>query len=387
MRKGINGDRAQKIRCWPQTRKLAGCQADTAKEANMSTIADKGQVRKVRFGGPIWVGVDVHKKSYAVAVRDQEGRAVQFTMAADNDAFVRKVMSFGQPVAQVAYEAGPCGYSLYRACEAAGVTALVAAPSRIPRPVTRGNKTDSLDCRKLADYAARDMLVPVRVPTEAEEMLRSLQRRRHGLTDRIRSTKQLIKSLLLEYHIEEPHGLASWSKASVEALRCLALGAALRDALDSYLRELAYLEAERHTVDQAIAKATPQAVSQRMKILQSVPGVGPVLAMTFACEIFRPERFADGERLSSYVGLAPVVSQSGASAATGRLVRTGQQRLRTLLVECAWIHKGRDAGAELMYRRIFSRTGLAQKAIVAVARRLLTLLWRLCIENRMYVPA
>jgi len=91
--------------------------------------------------------------------------------------------------------------------------------------------------------------------------------------------------------------------------------------------------------------------------------------------------------LSSYVGLAPVVSQSGASAATGSLVRTGQQRLRSLLVECAWMHKGRDAGAESLYRRILSRTGHAQKAIVAVARRLLTLLWRLCIENRLYIAA
>ena len=215
----------------------------------MSTIAYKDQARKVRFAGPIWVGVDVHKNSYAVAVRDQEGRAVQFTMTVDNAAFVRKILSYGQPVAQVAYEAGPCGYSLYRACEAAGIAALVAAPSRIPRPVTRGNKTDRLDCRKLADYAARDMLVSVSVPTEAEEMLRSLQRRRHSLTDRIRSAKQIIKSLLLEYHIAEPHGLTSWSKASVEALKRLPLSTALRDTLDSNLRELAFLETERHAVD------------------------------------------------------------------------------------------------------------------------------------------
>jgi len=353
----------------------------------MNKVARKKQVREVHFDGPIWVGVDVHKSSYAVAVRDQEGQTVQFTMTADNESFVRKIASYGQPVAQVAYEAGPCGYSLYRACEAAGIRVLVAAPSRIPRPVTRGNKTDRLDCRKLADYAARDMLVSVRVPTEEEEMLRSLQRRRHGLTDRIRLTKQLIKSLLLGYHIAEPHGLGSWSKASVEALKGLARGAALRDTLDSYLRELAYLATERQTVDQAIVKATPQEVSQRMMILQSVPGVGPVLATTFACEIFRPERFADAERLSSYVGLAPVVRQSGASAASGSLVRAGKQRLRSLLVECAWIHKGRDADAELMYRRILARTGHAQKAIVAVARRLLTLLWRLCIEDRMYVAA
>ncbi len=247
----------------------------------MSKVARKGQVQEVRFEGAVWVGVDVHKNSYAVAVRDQEGRAVQFTMAADNDAFVQKVLSYGQPVAQVAYEAGPCGYSLYRACAAAAITALVAAPSRIPRPVTRGNKTDRLDCRKLADYAARDMLVPVSVPTEEEEMLRSLQRRRHDLTDRIRSTKQHIKSLLLEYHIEEPPGLASWSKASMEILGRLALGVALRDSLDSHLRELAYLKEERQRVDQAIIKAMPQSVSQRMNILQSVPGVGSVLATTF----------------------------------------------------------------------------------------------------------
>ncbi len=347
----------------------------------------KSQVREVRFEGAIWVGVDVHKNSYAVAVRDQEGRAVQFTMAADNDAFVRKIISYGQPIALVAYEAGPCGYSLYRACEAAEITALVAAPSRIPRPVTRGNKTDRLDCRKLADYAARDMLVPVSVPTEEEEMLRGLQRRRHDLTDHIRATKLHIKSLLLEYHIEEPHGMASWTKASVELLRNLSLGVALREALDSHLRELSFLEEERQRVNHAIAKVTSQDVSQRMRILQSVPGVGAVLATTFACEIFRPERFANGEHLSSYVGLAPVVSQSGEGSAIGYLVRTGQQRLRSLLVECAWVHKGRDTGAESLYRRVLSRTGIAQKAIVAVARRLLMLLWRLCIENRMYVSA
>ena len=351
----------------------------------MSTVARKGEVREVCFEGPLWIGVDEHKNSYAVAIRDQEGRAVQFTMTPDTDAFVRKITSYGQPVALVAYEAGPCGYSLYRACEAAGIAALVAAPSRIPRPVTRGNKTDSLDCRKLADYAARDMLVPVRVPTEEEEMLRSLQRRRHDLTDSIRSSKQRIKSLLLEYRLPEPPGLTQWSKASVDALKRLALHPALRDMLDSYLRELARITEERQLIDQAIVKHTPQPVSQRMRILQSVPGVGPVLATTFACEIFRPERFPDGERLSSYVGLAPVVSQSGESAAKGSLVRTGQQRLRSLLVECAWIHKGRDADAEQLYRRILSRTGHAQKAIVAVARRLLTLLWRLCIERRMYV--
>ena len=339
---------------------------------------------QVHFGSPLVIGVDVHKNSYAVAILDEDGRSVVFSMPADNKAFVSKICSFRQPIKVVAYEAGPCGYSLYRTCKAADINSLVAASSRIPRPVTRANKTDRLDCRKLAEYAARDMLTPVNVPTEAEEMLRSLQRRHHLLTDRIRSTRQNIRSLLLEYHISEPQKLSSWSKASVEELNKLQLEPVLKETLASYLREVSYLLKERQIVDNTILSVTPETGIKRMNLLQTVPGVGPVLAMTFNSEIFRPERFATGERLSSYVGLAPVISQSGESSATGRLVKNGQQRLKSLLIECAWLHKSRDVCAEMLYRRVLSKTGCAQKAIVAVARRLSTLLWRLCIENREY---
>ena len=350
----------------------------------MKKISRRVQVGKAGFTSTIWVGVDVHKNSYAVAICDGEGRNVQFTMSADNEAFVKKIQEYEAPIGLVAYEAGPCGYSLYRACLAAGIRVVVAAPSKMPRPVTRGNKTDRLDCRKLAEYAARDMLVAVCVPSEEEQALRSLQRRRHTLTDHLRKAKQQIKGLLLENHCAVPSGLDSFSKVSLAYLQSLDLARGVRDTLDSLLRELHFLQTERAQVDQRIVQARPEQIAKRMDNLQSVPGVGPVLATTFVCEIFRPERFANGERLSSYVGLSPVVSQSGESAVKGYLVRTGQQRLRSLLVECAWIHKGRDAVSEALYRRVLQRTGTVQKAIVAVARRLLVLLWRLSVENREY---
>ena len=350
----------------------------------MKKVSRKPEIKEVDFTGTIWVGVDVHKSSYAVAICDTEGRSVQFSMDTNNEALVKKVQSYGVPIGKIAYEAGPCGYSLYRACQSAGINAVVAAPSKMPRPVTRGNKTDRLDCRKLAEYAARDMLVTITVPTEEEQALRCLQRRRHTLTDRLREAKQHIKSLLLENHCTLPPGSDSFSKASVAYLQTINLPPFVRDALDSVLRELAFLQAERAQVDMAIVASRPKHIVQRMENLQSVPGVGPVLATTFVCEIFRPERFSSGERLSSYVGLAPVVRQSGESSAKGYLIRTGQQRLRALLVECAWIHKGRDVASEALYHRVLQRTGTVQKAIVAVARRLLVLLWRLSIENRAY---
>lgn len=350
----------------------------------MKKIAQQSQVREVSFEGPVWVGVDVHKKTYAVAIRDSRGTVKSFCMEADDEGLLAKLQRLPNQIAKVVYEAGPCGYHLYRTLRAAGLPALVAAPSRIPRPVTRSAKTDSLDCRKLAEYAARDMLVPVFVPEEQEAGVRTLQRRRHALTDLQRKTKQHIRALLLEKHLPEPAGLDTWSGSAVNMLKALRTDLDTRFTLESLLRELDFLCAERKRIDEAVASCLSEVQKQRVANLQTVPGVGPTLARTFTTEIFQPERFPDENRLASYVGLAPVVHQSGQSGMRATLVCTGQRRLRSLLIECAWQHKSRDAGAAALYKRVLSRTSLPQKAITAVARRLGILLWRLSVENRPY---
>lgn len=79
------------------------------------------------------------------------------------------------------YESGPTGFGLARSCQQAGIPVMVAAPSRIIRPVSPTAKTDSLDCRKLAELARKDMVRSIGIPTEQEEALRALQRRRHQL--------------------------------------------------------------------------------------------------------------------------------------------------------------------------------------------------------------
>jgi len=112
--------------------------------------------------------------------------------------------------------------------------------------------------------------------------------------------------------------------------------------------------------------------------------VGLVVAAMFRLEIFSPERFRDGGELTSYLGLAPQVRQSGEGKARGKLRPVGQTKLRSLLVEAAWVWKSAAPWAEACYRRILGRCGLAQKAITAVARRLAIVLWRLCLEDRPY---
>jgi len=297
------------------------------------------------------VGVDVHKNSYAVTILDEEGRDKHFTMASDPLSLVKKLALTGCVVKQVVYEAGPCGFGLYRLLISHGFPATIVVPTRMPRPITRIGKTDSLDSHKLAEYAFRDMLAPIRIPTEAEEGVRHLQRRRHKLTDKLRKNKQEIKTLLLENHIEEPDGLEYWSKESINALKDL----------------------------KAVGNTLTAQQNQEIANLQSVLGVGQVVARTFVTEIFQPEKFPDSSHLASFLGLAPILRQSGQSKATENIVPNGQNRLRSILIEYAWKHKSKNAQPEALYRRVLSRSGLAQKAITSVARRLGILLWKLLI--------
>ena len=330
-------------------------------------------------------GIDVHKSSYHLAVRRADGRSLSLVTPASPEFVVEFLSSLPIHIGSVAYESGPTGFSLARALQQAGIPVICAAPSKIPRAVTPGAKCDRLDCLKLADYAAKGMLKPIAIPTVEEEARRTLLRRRHVLVDSVRRCKQRIKGLLLFLGVDEPKELENWHTDVEEVLLGLPMDAAAHMTLESYLRELAFHKEELRRVElQLKSLVKTKDMAKRMACLQSVPGVGPTVATTFAMELFRPDRFTRPEEVASYLGLAPVVRQSGNKSPSGRLVPVGQTRLRSLLIEAAWMWRSRDSYAEGLYRRLLAKTGIAQKAIAAVARRLAIILWRLCIEQRLY---
>jgi transposase len=326
----------------------------------------------------VHVGVDVHKRSYSVALLRADGAWKEWTTPSSPKALEQALSPVRSRIGAVVYEAGPCGFGLARRLLQAGIPVIVAGPSRVPRPVAATSKTDRLDGRKLAEYAATGLLRPIAVPTEEEEGFRALLRRRHRLTDSIRQGKQRIRGLLLQFGVPDPAGLDHWGKATVEEVRQLPLPPGADETRDSLLRELFFLIQEREAVEERLRRTwgTPEH-EPRVRAMRTVPGVGEIVATTFAAEVFRPGRFHRPEEVTSYLGLAPVVRQSGSGKARARIRPVGQRRLRSLLVEAAWIWKQRDSAAETFYRRILGRTGLPQKAIVAVARKLAVLLWRL----------
>lgn len=335
----------------------------------------------------VWIGVDVHKRKYHAALVAKDGSCTAWSCPADPKGFTRQLMEFGLNIAMVCYEAGPTGFVLARCLQDAGLPVLVAAPSRIPRPVTAGAKSDRLDCLKLAELSMRGVLRGIAVPSETQEACRSLARRRHQIADEIRRVKQRIKSLLLLFGIEEPQGLKCWSNQSMASLQRLELPSAADLTMQSLLRQLTFHNQEMAVVVKALQDILNKTQeNQAVERLRSVPGVGPVTARTFCLELFNPERFHSSGELTSYLGLSPTTRHSGQGKARACLRPVGHKRLRSLLIEAAWIWKSKDEYAAKHYGRLVSRHGIAQKAIAALARKLAIILWRLCIEKRGYLP-
>lgn len=355
-------------------------------------MAVKSLSRLERFAdligaSPVWIGVDVHKKSYHVGLVSNLDHKAAFVCSASPEGFVRKILKLGLKIALIVYEAGPYGFGLARRLEEAGLPVCVAAASRIPRPATKGAKCDRLDCLELARLARGRVLSPIAIPSPKEEERRLLIRRRHNLVDSQRRIKGRIKSMLLFLGIPEPSGLGHWSNKAIAGLEKLKLEPWIRLTLDGYLRDLNHFREEIKSLEKHLKTlSTHEDYRGRVEILRSIRGVGLITSMTFLLELFNPKRFNRPGEVASYLGLAPMVRQSGEGKARAKLAQVGQKRLRSLLVEAAWMWKAKDPWARATYNRLYAKHGLPQKAIVALARKLALLMWRLIMDGRMYVP-
>ena len=339
-------------------------------------------------GDVVHVGLDVHKQSVHVAVW-LNGRVVRhWVMPADGRLVLRKLEPLRPALKQVVYEAGPTGYGLARLLRGAGLPVSVVAPSKTPRQSDQSAKSDRLDCIALAEYSAAGLLRAVVIPTEQEETDRQVLRLRDQVVSKRRRVKQQIKSLLLQYGIAEPAGLKNWSRSGVAELGKLSLCDELRFCLDELVTELAELDARLARVNKRIeVLAGEDRHAGSVALLRSAPGVGPITAMTFRTELHQARKFKDGGEVARYFGLAPRVRQSGGTRRDGPISKTGRGHVRAILVQAAWRWIAKDPRARAVYDRLVHNTGLPQKAIVGMARRLAICLWRMMVTGELYRKA
>src|SRR5512135_3874192 len=356
------------------------------KPRKLKIVRTSTQPLRLEKGEAVHVGVDVHKASYSVALYSVDrGLLTTWVQPARSEVLIERLQPIREAVVQVVSEAGPTGFGLARRLRAEGYKAQVIAPSKLLAPVGPEAKSDRLDCRRLAQFSAKGLLHPVRVPTEQEEADRQVLRLRELLVRKTHAVQAQIKSFLLQHGLDEPAGLARWSKKAVAALRGLVLLPELRFCLDLLLDELAHAQEQvRRVTERLKGLAAADRHRKATAVLCSVPGVGVLTAAAFRLELPEPQRFDHGSQVARMTGLAPQVRQSGETRREGGLLKSGNARLRTVLVEAAWRWVRYDETAACRYRQLVGNTGSGKKAIVAMARRLGVLLWRLSVHGEPY---
>lgn len=341
---------------------------------------------QVLIGEMIFIGIDVHKLTYHVAVWSRErGLLASWVQPSDGRVLHERVCEIPFCQLKIVYEAGPTGFGLARQLKNWGYRVEVIAPSHIPQLPGRQAKTDRLDCKKLAMLSAKGMLGKIYIPSEQEEADRQGVRYREQLVRKRRRCMVQIKSYLLQHGIAEPAGLKDWSAYAVVALRQLELGEEIGFCLNALLDELDWFNQQVRKASSHIrALSRTDRHQQAFQHLCSIPGVGLITAMTFRTEFPEPQRFDKPEQVSRIIGLAPSIWKSGQTERKGPIMKSGNSRVRAVLVEAAWRWIRIDASAKKTFGRILGNTGDSKKAIVAMARRLAICMWRISVRQTDY---
>lgn len=303
----------------------------------------------------LFIGLDVHKKSWSVTI--QEGQMVlkRFSMEAQAGTLVAYVQKHypGYEV-QCCYESCCLGYHIYRDLTKAGWNCLVVNPGDIPRINKQSSsKTDTIDSRYLCRQLAAGHLKGIYVPDEQQEQFRSLFRRRNDLVKNLRRIKSHIKGMLLYYGVVIPEGYdnPNWSRAFLEWLSGVKwLYPSAGEALNSRLHEYRFLHSEYLRVCNELRAYARRHYKKDYYLLRSIPGVGPFIAIGTLAEAGDLRRFKSIDQLSSYIGLVPSLHSSGTRSYTKGITARSKRLLRSYLIEAAWIAAGKDPELMQYYR-------------------------------------
>jgi len=363
-----------------------------------------------------FVGMDVHKNSIAIAIaqrgRNGEVRSygkINGTLD-DLDKVVRKLVSKGGRLHFV-YEAGPCGYGIYRHLTAKGYDCAVVAPSRVPKKSGDRIKNDRRDACMLARLDRAGELTPVYVPCAEDEAIRDLTRAREDAKADEKRSKQRLKSFLLRHGLRYA-GKASWSKAHMRWLSDIKMDHPSQQiVLQEYINTINECTLLVQRLTEQIRVLLPSwRMSPVVEALQALRGVSLIVAATTVAEVGDLNRFKNPTELMSYLGLVPSELSSGEKTRRGSITKSGNGHVRRVLTEAAWAYRlpakvsrailDRQQGlpkkvcdiswkAQVRlcrrYRRLWAKGKPKQVVVTAIARELCAFMW--AIAKEIEIPA
>jgi transposase len=352
----------------------------------------------------LFIGLDVHKESIAVAYAAEHDEPVLLgtigTRHCDIDALIRKLKSKAAELVFV-YEAGPCGYWLYRYLTRQGLHCWVVAPSLIPKKPGERVKTDKRDAVMLARLARSGDLTSVYVPEVADEAIRDLSRAREDALKDLNAARFRLKAFLLRNDIRYS-GRANWGPEHLRWLARLVLPTpAQQIVFQEYVRAVTERSAQLQRLEVELLEHAKQwRMYPVVEALQALRGVQFTVAITTLAELGDITRFDNPRQLMKYLGLTPSEYSSGPRRSLGGITKTGNTHARRALVEAAKAYRHPAKVSEAMqarqqhlpkpiqdiawkaqvrlckrYRRLLARGKHRNTIAAAIARELAAFMW------------
>ncbi len=329
----------------------------------------------------VYGAIDLHLRYSEVRVVDADGRVLrEQRVVTSAERLVRAFAELG--AVRVLLESGTESEWVAQTLEGAGYQVIVADPNFAPMygEAQRRVKTDRRDVAALAEANRRGWYRAAHRTSAAQRAQRQVLRARRQLVQMRSGTISLIRSLLRQDGYRVGTG---GSEAFPARLAQLVLPPALTATVAPLVRTLTHLSTEIRALEaQLEAEAQRDPVVRR---LQTVPGVGPVVALTFRAFIDEIARFDSAAKVSAAVGLVPREDSSADRRHRGHLTKAGPRELRSLLVQAAWVcwRSCRRGLLRTWTDQLAQRRG-KRIAVVALARRLSRILYAIWRDDTVF---
>jgi transposase len=333
----------------------------------------------------LFIGLDVHKKSWSVTIVIDGMEHRTFTQPPDPESlnsYLHRMFPGG--TYNSAYEAGFCGYGIHRRLNQLGINNIVINAADIPTSQKdKLQKRDPVDSRKIARSLEKGSLHGIHIFDRELEEMRSLNRTRFYLMRDLRRSKNRIKSFLQYYGEAIPPEFDNnqWTLKFVSWLKQLRMHTQSGDdAFSNLICSYEYHRSQLLTLSRLIRQRIRDYDKELYSLLKTISGIGPLTSSALITELGDINRFKNIDQLSSYVGLIPRIRESGETTHTGGITFRCNTFLRTLLIESSWQAIRMDP-AMMQYYHQHMVNNKGHKVVIKVARKLLNRI-RYVMKNR-----
>jgi len=331
-----------------------------------------------------YVGIDVGKQRCRAAVMDREGSVIdEFTFTNNCQGIEDLASKLTMDDRVVMESTGSVWTNLYNCLDDRQISVVLANPLKTKAIASARIKSDKVDARILAHLLRSDLIAQSYVPPKELREIRALIRHRASIV-KIRSMVKNKVHALIDKHGFRCEYSDLFGKGGTQWLKKLELPSLDRLMLDNHLQHIESLNQQIERVDEEIRSKASQ--DEDVKILLSMTGIDIYTALLIRSEIGSIGRFPSYKKLVSWAGLAPSLHQSGSIEYRGGITKQGSRMLRWIMVEAARVAVNHDERMRRFYEWVKHRRG-DQKAVIAVANKMLKIIWFMLTRREPYESA